>query len=184
MVCKLLRIETVIAIAALAALSTFTSCSTEERESVGATVVSNAPEMVDESLSEHGAVEASEWLTDFAAAKALAKEKGVPLLVNFSGSDWCGWCKRLAKEVLSQVEFQNFAKEHLVLVVADFPRSTPQSDAIKQQNEKLASQYSVRGFPTVLLLDAEGKELARTGYKDGGAEAYVTHLKQLMGSAE
>lgn len=121
-----------------------------------------------------------DWLTDFDAAKAQAKEQNIPILVDFTGSDWCGWCIRLDKEVFSRDEFKQFAEEHLILFVADFPNKKELPAAIKAQNEKLAAHYGIRGFPTILLLDAEGKELARTGYKPGGPEVYVKHLKALM----
>ncbi|MDD5482326.1 MAG: thioredoxin family protein [Kiritimatiellae bacterium] len=123
---------------------------------------------------------ADNWLTDFEAAKKTAAERQLPILADFSGSDWCGWCIRLDKEVFSRKEFQEFAKDRLVLFLADFPRNKPQDDAIKKQNAALSKQYGVRGFPTVLLLDAKGKVLARTGYIPGGPGAYVEHLKKLI----
>jgi protein disulfide-isomerase len=120
------------------------------------------------------------WLTDFEAAKKEAAARNVPILADFSGSDWCGWCIKLDNEVFSKDEFKAYAKENLVLFLADFPSRKPQSDEVKAQNEKLSSRYGIRGFPTVLLLDAEGNELERTGYQAGGAAAYVEHLKQLI----
>jgi len=120
------------------------------------------------------------WLTDFAKAKEEAVAREVPILIDFSGSDWCGWCIKLDKEVFSRSKFKKYAKKNLVLFVADFPSRAPQSEAVKQQNRALAEQYGVQGYPTVLLVDAEGKELARTGYEKGGARAYIRHLKSLL----
>ena len=120
------------------------------------------------------------WLTDFEAAKQLAAEKGLPILADFSGSDWCGWCIKLDKEVFSQDEFKAYTEGNVVLFLADFPNSTPQSEKVKKQNQALAEKYGIRGFPTVLLLDAEGNVLERTGYKSGGAETYVEHIKGLL----
>lgn len=120
------------------------------------------------------------WLDDFAAAKKQAAEKGVPILVNFSGSDWCGWCIRLEREVFGEAEFKKYAEENLVLFIADFPRRKELPEVTAKQNRDLAEKSGVRGFPTILLLDAEGKELARTGYQPGGPDAYVTHLKELL----
>jgi thioredoxin-related protein len=120
------------------------------------------------------------WSTDFEEAKKLAAEKNLPILADFSGSDWCGWCIKLDQEVFSKEEFQAYAKENLVLFLADYPNSTPQSDEIKAQNEKLAAVYQIRGFPTVLLLDAEGTVLNKTGYQAGGPAAYVEHIKELL----
>lgn len=119
------------------------------------------------------------WLDDFDAAKAAAGRGNKPILANFTGSDWCGWCKRLDREVFSQPAFQAYARQQLVLFVADFPRK-PIPDATRVRNQALAEQYGVEGFPTILLLDAGGKVLARTGYQEGGAEAYVAHLQRLL----
>jgi len=127
-----------------------------------------------QSLAEDG------WLTDLEAAKTLAAEKDLPILVDFSGSDWCGWCIRLDAEVFSKPAFKTYAKEHLILVLLDFPRQKEQPKEVAAQNKKLAEQYGVRGFPTVLLLDKAGKEVARTGYQPGGAEAYIKHIKELQ----
>lgn len=120
------------------------------------------------------------WLTDFAAAQAAAKEKNVPILADFSGSDWCGWCVKLDQEVFSQEAFQNWSKDNVVMFLADFPQAKPQSAELKKQNKELAEKYGIEGFPTVLLLDAEGNVLQQTGYQAGGAEKYVEHLKELL----
>ena len=120
------------------------------------------------------------WLTDFDKAKKEAKERDVPILADFSGSDWCGWCIRLDKEVFSKKEFKDYAGKNFVLFLADFPSEKAQSKEVKEQNARLQKKYGVRGFPTVLILDSEGKELGRTGYKRGGAGAYIKHLKKLV----
>lgn len=120
------------------------------------------------------------WLTDFEAAKKLAAEKNLPILADFSGSDWCGWCIKLDNEVFSQDEFKAYAKDNIVLFLADFPSRKPQPAEIKKQNKALSEKYGIRGFPTVLLLDAEGEVLERTGYQKGGAAAYVEHIKDLL----
>lgn len=131
-----------------------------------------------------GGVAASEaggnWLTDFEEAKKQAKEQGVPILADFTGSDWCGWCIKLKKEVFSQEAFQAYAKDNLVLLELDFPRRKEIPAETRKQNEALMKEFGIRGFPTILLLDAEGKELDRTGYRRGGAEKYVAHLKELL----
>jgi len=120
------------------------------------------------------------WLTNFAAAREVAKKENKFLFVDFSGSDWCGWCIKLHKEVLSQKEFLDYAKDNLVLVLIDFPRKSAQTPEEKQQNNALADQYKVDGFPTVLLLSPEGKVIARTGYRRGGAAAYVKYLQATL----
>jgi len=124
--------------------------------------------------------EESLWLTNIDEAKKEASERGVKILVDFSGSDWCGWCIKLDNEVFSKGAFKKYAKDNLVLFVADFPRSKKQSADVKKQNEALARKYGIRGFPTVLLLDSTGKEIARIGYEPGGPEKYVEHIKSLI----
>ncbi len=120
------------------------------------------------------------WLTDFEQAKKIAAEKKLPILMDFSGSDWCGWCIKLDKEVFSQKAFKDYAKDNLVLFVADFPRAKKQSADVKAQNQALAQKYSIRGFPTVLILDSNGELIAQTGYQRGGAEKYVEYLKNVI----
>ena len=121
-----------------------------------------------------------DWLTDFEKAKEEAATRNVPILADFSGSDWCGWCIRLDNEVFSKSEFKAYAKENVVLFLADFPNSKPQSAEIKAQNKKLSNQYGIQGFPTVLLLNADGSVINKTGYQRGGAAAYVEHIKELL----
>lgn len=133
---------------------------------------------------ENRAEKGEEWLTDFETAKKEAAEKKLPILADFSGSDWCGWCINLDKEVFSQEAFKAFAKDNLVLFVADFPQKKEQSAELKKQNKALSATYAIRNaFPTILLLDADGKVLGRTGYQKGGARAYVEHLKALLKQA-
>ncbi len=123
---------------------------------------------------------AEEWLTDFEEAKLQAAEKKVPILANFSGSDWCGWCIKLDSEVFSKEEFLSYAKDNLVLLTLDFPSHKKQEKAIADQNKDLAARYGIKGYPTILVLDATGKEIARTGYRKGGPAGYVEHIKELV----
>jgi protein disulfide-isomerase len=121
------------------------------------------------------------WMTDFEAAKAKAAKDGKPIFINFTGTDWCGWCIKLEKEVFSKKAFQDYAKENLVLVEVDFPRKKEQTAELKEQNKKLDKEYGVEGYPTLYLLDASGKKLTEDiGYREGGPEAYVEHLKSLL----
>ena len=92
------------------------------------------------------------WMTDFEAAQAKAAAEQKPMLLDFTGSDWCGWSIKLDKEVFSQEAFQNYAAEALVLVELDFPRGKDQSAELKAQNKALAEKYGIRGFPTILIL--------------------------------
>ncbi len=121
-----------------------------------------------------------EWMTDFDAAKAKAKAEKKVLFVDFTGSDWCGWCIRLDKEVFAHKEFHDYAAENLVLVKLDFPRKLKLSPELEKQNKSLAKKYDVQGYPTVKLLKPSGSEIAETGYKEGGPAKYVEHLKKLL----
>lgn len=123
------------------------------------------------------------WLTDFDKARQEALEKKLPILANFSGCDWCGWCIKLDKDVFTQKEFKAFARERVVLFRACIPNDNRPRTDLDVQNEQLLLNYGVEGFPTVLLLDAGGKVIARTGYRPGGAAAYVKHLETLLRSA-
>jgi len=124
---------------------------------------------------------AGEWETDFAKASELAKKEGKHMLLDFSGSDWCGWCIKLDKEVFKKSEFKEYAKQNLVLVMLDFPRSKPQSKKLKDQNKELAQKYEIKGYPSVILLSPEGELVGRTGYQPGGPEKYVESLKAMIG---
>jgi len=125
------------------------------------------------------------WTEDFEAAKAQAAKESKDLLVDFTGSDWCGWCKKLDAEVFGLEAFHKEAGKSFVLVKLDFPRNTPQSDERRKQNEALRDKHQVRGFPTVLLMDAAGNAYAKTGYQEGGQEEYCKHLETLRaGKAE
>ena len=128
-------------------------------------------------------VQAELWTDDYKAALATAKAEKRFVLLNFSGSDWCGWCIRLEQEVFSQKAFADYAKTNLVCVVLDFPRKQPINENIRAQNEALHEMYSAPFFPvfpSIVLLSPDGKAIARTGYQQGGAEAYVTHLESLL----
>ncbi len=123
---------------------------------------------------------AQNWETDYAAAVEKAQKENKSLLLNFTGSDWCGWCKRLKREVFSQPEFQEYAEENLILVELDFPKYKKLSEAEQSQNSQLANKHSVRGFPTILLLNPQEDVLLNTGYRRGGPESYVEHLEEAI----
>ena len=120
------------------------------------------------------------WTDDYEEAKAQAKAENKFLLLDFTGSDWCGWCKRLDAEVFEKSDFKDYAKQNLVLVKLDFPRGFSLKKKIAEQNGKLAKEFGVTGYPSILLLDPEGKKITKTGYQEGGAEAYVKHLEGLL----
>ena len=120
------------------------------------------------------------WLDNFETAKTKSKESGLPIFAFFTGSDWCGWCIKLHKEVLDKQAFKSFAEANFVLFEADFPQRKKLSKEVEMQNKILSEKYRVQGFPTVFLLDAAGKTLGQIGYQPGGADAYVAQLKNLL----
>ncbi len=120
------------------------------------------------------------WRTDFEAAKAKAKAEKKFLLVDFTGSDWCIWCKRLKTEVFDKDEFQNEAPKHFVLVELDFPATKKLPDELKEQNDALQKKYKIQGFPTVLVMDPQGEVVAHTGYQPGGPQGYVKQLAEFL----
>ena len=127
-----------------------------------------------------GRVWAADWETDFAKASTNAAKTGAYMLLDFSGSDWCGWCIKLDKEVFSKPEFKAYAKTNLVCVLLDFPREKHQSKKLKEQNSGLAGQYGIRGYPSVIVLSPAGELVGQTGYQPGGPKAYVEHLKTMI----
>jgi protein disulfide-isomerase len=119
-----------------------------------------------------------EWTTDYEAALATASGSNRKILLFFTGSDWCGPCKRLDGEILGTVEFLDYARENLVLVKLDFPKHMEQSDQLKAQNAQLAERYKIRGYPTVVVLNSSGEPLGTIGYMRGGPGPFISKLKQ------
>jgi len=122
----------------------------------------------------------STWLNDYKKAQQEAKASNKFLLLDFTGSDWCGWCKRLEQEILSQSQFENYARENLVLLEVDFPRAKSQSPELRKQNQELAQQYQVEGFPTIVVLNGDGQKLWQyDGYFPDGLAAFIAQLEKL-----
>ena len=126
------------------------------------------------------------WLTDLEAAKKPAAAENKPILMFFTGSDWCGWCIKLHEDVLDKKEFQDFAKENVILLELDFPNSIPQSDALKKQNKALGEKFKVSGYPTMVLVASDGeKELDRTvGYSKDLVKSLKKAVKKESASAK
>lgn len=135
------------------------------------------------------AVEAQElvWQTNVNKAMEISKKTKKPLLLFFTGSDWCGWCVRLQNEVLKTPEFAAWAKENVVLVELDYPRRTPQTDELKKQNNELQQAFAIQGFPTIYFANATNKEgkvnfegLGNTGYIAGGPKAWISVANEFL----
>ncbi|MCF7817730.1 MAG: thioredoxin family protein [Kiritimatiellales bacterium] len=131
-----------------------------------------------------GQIEHGGWLTDFEKAVAKAKVEGKYVLIDFSGSDWCGWCIKLDKEVFSQQAFKDYAKDHLVLLLVDWPQQAANSKEVQAKSQPLMEKFGIDSFPTVILLDPNGEPVDKTGYRPGGAEAYVDYISKVIASAK
>lgn len=119
------------------------------------------------------------WLTDLPKAQAAAKADNKLVMLDFTGSDWCGWCIKLNKEIFSKPEFAEYAAKNLVLVEVDFPRAKKQSAELKQANQALQAKYKIEGYPTIIVLNSDGKKVGELGYMDGGPKAFIAELDKL-----
>jgi protein disulfide-isomerase len=118
------------------------------------------------------------WLTDLPKAQAQAKAENKIVLLDFTGSDWCGWCIKFKKETLDTAEFQAYAATNVVLVELDYPHKKVQSDDLKKANAALQDQYKIEGFPTLIVLDKNGQEIGRqVGYAKGGPQAFIAKIE-------
>lgn len=131
------------------------------------------------------------WHTNVMEAvdKSVAENK--PLLFFFTGSDWCGWCKKLQAEVFFKPEFAEWAKKSVVLVELDFPRRTPIAPEIQQQNAELQQMFQVRGYPTIWMVNPSKQDnnvnfakLGSTGYVAGGPAAWIGSVEQILKQAQ
>lgn len=124
-----------------------------------------------------------EWKTDFTVAKNEASSQNKNILLVFSGSDWCGPCIKLDRDIWQSAEFKEFAKNNLVLERADFPKKKQNQLApeLKKINEELAEKYNKDGmFPLVVVLDKNGKVLGKTAYKNVSPQEYIAMLKSFL----
>ena len=128
-------------------------------------------------------VNAQDWITDFEKAKTEAQQEQKTIILVFQGSDWCAPCIKLDREIWHTDEFKNYAKEHFVMLKADFPKRKKNALTEEQQahNNKLAESYNRNGyFPYVVVLDSEGKMLGSTGYKKSSPSAYIKLLESFI----
>lgn len=121
----------------------------------------------------------SGWVTDYKKAQQEAKANNKLILIDFTGSDWCGYCIQFDRAILSQPEFKEYATKNLILMEVDFPRRKLQTPETKKQNAQLAQQYQIEGFPTVVVLNGEGRTIWRfDGYFPDGPAAFIAELEK------
>jgi thioredoxin-related protein len=122
------------------------------------------------------------WLDDFGKAKELAAESKRPILMLFSGSDWCPWCIKLEEEVLSVKEVKDFIGANTVPMLVDYPREKRLQPGVARQNEKLGAMYNEeRGLPSVFLVDKDGKKLGQVDfYEDFTPKGFMAALKEAL----
>ncbi len=134
-------------------------------------------------VSTSAALAAAGWDDDYDKALAKAKTEKKMVLLDFTGSDWCPWCIKLDGEVFSKADFKTYAKENLVLVEVDFPQLKPLPKHKQEKHDALSKQYDIKGFPTVLVFDAEGKKIGQLGYTEGGPAAFIAKLEAITKGA-
>ena len=121
------------------------------------------------------------WTTDLPKAQAQAKMEKKLVLMDFTGSDWCPPCKALKKNVLSSQEFLDYAKKNLVLVEVDFPRLKKLPAEQQKANQALQEKFKIEGYPTVIVLDGEGKQLSKkSGYGGEKPAEFIARLEKLQ----
>jgi thioredoxin-related protein len=122
----------------------------------------------------------SEWLTDFKKAQQQARSSHKPVLIEFTGSDWCPPCMMLRRDVFSTKEFQDYAAKNFVLLELDFPRRKEQARELVTQNQELAARFGIEVFPSIIIIDAEGKKLGELlGYDPGNSvQSYIDQLEK------
>lgn len=119
-----------------------------------------------------------QWHTDYNQALQAAQQQQKPIVLFFTGSDWCGWCKKLNQEVFNSPEFAAKAGGKFIFVDVDFPMNKQLSQQVVQQNAMLKQKYNVTGYPTVVVLDANQNVLEVGGYREGGGASYANYLMQ------
>ncbi|MCB0577701.1 MAG: thioredoxin family protein [Phaeodactylibacter sp.] len=124
------------------------------------------------------------WLVDIDQAYALSQKTGKPIMANFTGSDWCGWCKRLTANVFSQPEFKKWADNNVILLELDFPRRKQIPDEIRQQNHSLQQAFQVRGYPTVWVFNLEKNKDGQYAIEALGQTGYTPTVQQFTSGVD
>jgi protein disulfide-isomerase len=131
------------------------------------------------------------WHTDLTKAINISKAEKKPVMLFFTGSDWCGWCIRLQKEVFNTPEFIKWSNENVVLVELDYPKRKELSPELKQQNLQMKQMFQIKGYPTVWIVQPEEnegkinfKQLGKTGYVAGGPEKWIAAIQPAFKNAK
>lgn len=127
------------------------------------------------------------WLVNLEEAYALSKETNKPIMANFTGSDWCGWCKRLTASVFAKKEFETWADENVVLLELDYPKRKKLPADIQQQNAGLQQAFKIQGYPSVWVFDLDKDDqgkfsisaLGKTGYR-ATVDEFTTDIEQML----
>ncbi len=149
-----------------------------------ALVVSLAPAAIAAETLTTG-VKPGQWTQDLDAARKYAKEKDLPLMLMFTGSDWCYWCKLMDANVFSADDFYKYADDHLVLVTIDFPKDKSKVPAeYQERNQKLGKEFKIRGVPTYVILKPDGQtEIGRlSAGKEKTPESFIKEVKDVLGT--
>ena len=119
------------------------------------------------------------WIEDYRVARAVAGQRNRELLISFTQLDASKWCQKLDAEIYQHEDFQNYARRHLVLLKVDFPKNGKQSESLREQNNMLADSYGVRGYPTIVILNAAGQKIGQSKYPPGGPGPFLAELHEL-----
>lgn len=120
------------------------------------------------------------WYTNYQQAVSAAKQSNRPIVLFFTGTDWCGWCKKMHQEIFSSPDFIKEVGNNFIFVELDFPMNKQLPQALSQQNIMLKQKFGVTGYPTVVILDPNENFIAETGYRPGGGRSYAEYLRQLL----
>lgn len=129
------------------------------------------------------------WLVNVEEAYEISSKTNRPILANFTGSDWCGWCKRLKAEVFNKPGFKEWAEDNVVLLELDFPRRMKLPAEQAQQNQSLQQAFSVTGFPTIWVFDLikpagtnqfQIQAYGKTGYVRGGEGVFINDINKMI----
>lgn len=120
------------------------------------------------------------WFTDYDEAVKVSRATSKPMVLLFTGSDWCSWCKKLDQEVLKTADFAEVAGDKFVFVLLDFPLNTTAPANLTAQNKKLQKEFNIQGFPTIIILDSQQKKIGTSGYRPGGGKQYAQYLLKLV----